>query len=353
MGLVLPVDTQRVDIKRFNPFDITAIGRDTRDGDEHILWRSDCKRAVDPQQKQSILDLGQQQNGIVRKTIVRDAEGEAVERMELVVGMGRLIAMRELWLETDEDKRWAVAGFEAKVLPKGTTDEEILRIIADENTKRKPDQTAVEKAREAVRMQRFGMKLDVIADTLSTPGNKLSVSVLKEYLKLLELAPEVQKAVEKREVPTTTALQLLRLPREEHAAKLAEWTAPGAVMPTVAEAKRETKNAAKPKSEREEKGDVKAPMSTRLTQKILKDADKRDEEGRPQAVGDIFIAVLDTLEGDGEKWESATKPKSAKHAEEILDEIWKALRVYKGKNSNRTVSGLHGLVEGFKKKTEA
>jgi ParB family chromosome partitioning protein len=72
-------------------------------------------------------------------------------------------------------------------------------------------------ARLALRLEKNGRSREQIAVALGC-----TTTMVENYLKLFDCAPEVQKAVEERKVPPTVARKLAELPREKQKAALDE-----------------------------------------------------------------------------------------------------------------------------------
>lgn len=348
MGMKLPIDSKHIDTRNVWAEDVFYIGRNTSDGPEHILWRPDCKRA--PTWMTSIRNEGQIAPVILRKAKVRDEDGNIVERMECVVGLGRGISIMEINKQdglTGDDR----VPLHAKILPPGTTDEQILLIIEAENSMRKQDASPIEKAQSAHRMHhRFNVPLEKIAK--AQYGENGTVAQVRANMKLLELDASVQKAVTDGAVKPSTALTLISLPKNEQAGKVAEWTANPASVPTVKEAKRDVANARKPPEQRS--ADVKKPLSVREINSVLTSQKKLDEQEKPRTVDEVFVAVAAALHSEEPNLEALdvdtdiNLKERCNRLEDIIKRMTKSLRVLGGHNKPVTVSGLNAALEGKK-----
>lgn len=203
-----------------DPDELTIVGLDTKDGPEHPLYDERIGLPVEDAFVRNI-----QEYGVLEPVLVRRS-GDAIEVLD---GRQRVRGAREA------KRRQALAGeltVKVPVMVRRDDGFRAMGVMLSANEHRRADESLV-KARKAQRM------LDQAAPE-ATVANALGVSVahLRNLLKLLELAPPVQKLVEVGKLAPTAAVTLVDLPRKEQAPaaqKLVEAGAP------VAEAQRQAR----------------------------------------------------------------------------------------------------------------
>lgn len=239
-------EAERETLWKLDPEHLTIVGIDTDDGLEHPLVNHRVLKlketGPDPDMVDSLLTLGQLQPIMVRKN------GSFTE---VVLGRNRVLAAREAnarLLKADQEPMVLRC-----VLRKDNEDAKLTGAIAAENGVRHEDDMLT-KAREAQRLiERGKMSKLQIAKSL---GMK-TVEVLDNHLKLLELNPKMQAAIERGVLTATAAATFTDLTQQEQEQKVEEIEKLGIVL-SVPEARRQKKarNAVK-------KGKVTKEVSTR------------------------------------------------------------------------------------------
>lgn len=291
MAASLPIAKQHAESFNVDADDVFIIGRDTPDGQEHPLWRDDAKRP--PSLVDTLLEEGQLQEVLCRKAVVRGEKNELVERVEVIFGVDRTISVREINKSRKKNERMPLR---IRLVPRGTTDEEIVAMIEAENARRKEQASPIRKAESAKRMLRF--KID--EKTILRVQGLTSMETVKRNLGLLELAPAVRAAVDEGRVLPSTALTLKALPVAEQVEKVNEWLADPSSAPSTKAAAREVKESRKPAAERAPaaEGDGKGPPSLRTIGKVVRALAKLDAEQKPKPVSDEVSDVLSALFAD-------------------------------------------------------
>lgn len=201
----------RFDGFRFDPDELTIIGRDTTDGPEHALYDPRALRKFDEQTVLTIMS-----DGILR-TIVFKRDGD---RTLVVAGRGQVINCREANRRLRELGRPIV---KVPGLPRSGDDATLYRLARIENAHR-TDDGPLENAAYAKHMaEAYHMSVEDIAVTLKKPE-----STIRAYLKLEKCSPAVRKAVAAGPLSATGAAKLASLPHEEQDRQLAELVKDGA-----------------------------------------------------------------------------------------------------------------------------
>lgn len=222
-------NAQRENLWLLDPENLTVVGIDTEDGLEHALVNHRALRlkAEGPSEEmvESLMADGQLQPILVRKN------GSFVE---VVLGRNRVLAAREA------NRRLAAAGQEPMVLRcvqyKNNDDGKITGAVEAENSVRRDDDMLT-KAKNAARLVERGKltKLE-IAKKL---GMK-KVEVLENHLRLLELSPKMQQAIERGVITATAAGTFADMTLEEQEKTVAGIEQSG-VQISVPEARRQKK----------------------------------------------------------------------------------------------------------------
>lgn len=191
---------------RVSPSDsrLRVIGRDTnhREGD-HVLYQDRALEA--PNQ------------GLVNSMVANGFQGSIDVRVDgsfwdIVVGRRRVIAAREA------EKILAAQGIEfmIEIRPIKGTDLEMVEHMISENALRE-DPNPIQMAVDLNRFIKMGA-----SDSQAARALGKGVQSLKLYLKLLDLAPEVQEAVRRGDLAMSAALELVKLERDDQKAELSK-----------------------------------------------------------------------------------------------------------------------------------
>ena len=323
MAKSLPIESKHVESFEVNAEDVVIIGRDTKDGPEHCCWRDDACRPAS--MMDTLVEEGQLQEALGRKAFVRDPKTNAlVERVEIIFGVDRTASIREVNKTHKPSERMKLR---IRLVPKGTTDEEIVAMIEAENARRKKDASPIRKAESAKRM----LKFKIPEETILRVQGLTKIESVKRSLDLLELAPGLRKAVDDRIIKPSVALAATSLPHDEQEQKAAEWTAAPESAPAAKEVARQVKEQKQAPEQRSkpEEGEV-GPPSKHTLNRTLKKLKALQEAKKPLPVSDHFHDTLLALLTD--------EPTNGS----LPADVYAALRWLK---SGKGVSKIKGLTE--------
>lgn len=245
------LDAPRLNAFALDPNQCVIVGLDTDDGPEHPLYDEDRLKELEELDEAMVRNI--QAHGVIQPITVR----KNGDRPEVVAGRRRVVHAREA------ARRQAEAGEETVRIPatvKRGDDGHVLGLSRSENAIRRGD-TALSKAKQTARLLDFGKTEEDAAVYFG-----VTVQTINAWLKLLDTAPEVQKAVQAGKLGATAAAKLSSLSRAEQKAKLAEMQAEG--KPTTQKATVAAKQA-------RGKTATSAPKKSDL-KKVIKYADEID-----------------------------------------------------------------------------
>ncbi len=291
------LDASRVPAFAIEPEQLTIVS-----DPEHPLYDERIKLPVDEQLVKNIMVYGVKVPILVRKN------GEAIE---VVDGRQRVRAAIEA------NKRLAnEGGLQVKVramVEKGS-DAELVGVGILTNEHRQSD-NVLTKARKAKRMLDLDPDQDACANVFGVTKVQLN-----RWLKLLDLDPKVQEAIEANEIPAMAAVALAELPRDKQLAELKmlkEEAAGSGKKVTASKARRAVKKAAGGDA-KHERPSVKT-LQRLYASKLLDDDDNiflgwvLGEVGEADAGMDELMALVKKQE-DGSKAEAATMKKAERDA---------------------------------------
>lgn len=260
---------KRGNLWQFDPNDLVIIGLDTKHGPEHELWD---ERTSLPLEEETVINM--MAIGVIQTVTIRKVDGQA----EVVDGRRRVLHAREA------NKRLTALGESLIAVPCALEhgDEVHMEGVAIALNEHRVDDNVITKAQKAVRLLgRNG------GDTKAAANHfNVTTTTIKNWTKLVELAPKVRKAVERGDISASAATQLHGMGREEQAKQLEAITADA----KKAGKKRPTTKAAKSKA-----GKTTMP-GKRVLMKLITDeelADKLD----PAMVHGIKLALGEHLPG--------------------------------------------------------
>lgn len=195
----------RFDGFRFDPDELTIIGRDTKDGPEHPLYDPRGLRPFNENTVQTIMSDG------VIQTISFRRDGD---RTLVLAGRGRVIDAREANRRLRELGRPSV---KVPGLPRSGDAASLYRIARIENAHRTEDGPLELEGYARHMLEAYGMSVEDIAVTLNKP-----MSTIRAYLKLENCSAAVRKAVAAGPLSATAAAKLAELPKAEQDEQLAE-----------------------------------------------------------------------------------------------------------------------------------
>lgn len=248
----------------------------------------------------SIMALGVQVPIIVRKN-GEDARGVPI--VEVVDGRQRVRATLEA-----NRRLGQLSGDEQRFVPgirtRGAA-EDMMAVMILTNALRKQE-TPVSKARKAQRYIGYGKSVGEAADLFGVKPQAVS-----EWLGLLDLDGELQKAVDTGELPQTTALTLVKLPREEQKSALTKMRAEGTLRGKsgVEAAERLTGTA---RGKTGEEGEVSQLPSRVWLKRLMSELEGETYEGSSDTLAVVAVLKL-ALEGK--------KPRG-----NVVAEAWRAVQ---------------------------
>lgn len=195
---------------KMDPADIVIIGLDTRDGPEHPLYDDRIRLA---------LDEGLVLNIMARGVLVPILGRKNGPRVEVVDGRQRVRCAREA---NKRLKKEGLKPVKIEVSLKRPKDEKAaLGMLITTNENRINDDY-VARARKAQRLLDLGADEDEVANDFGC-----NAQTIKNLLKILELSPKVQKAIQAREIGYIAAISLTDLPQKDQEETLAAMVASG------------------------------------------------------------------------------------------------------------------------------
>lgn len=198
----------------FDPDDLVIIGLDTEDGDKHPLWDPRIKLPVDEALARNIRVRGVLLSIRVRKN---------GDRYEVVDGRQRVQSARLA-------KKWQVAAGEVEVrvpaMVSRGEDADMFGVSVAANELRRGD-TPMARARKAQRYLDMGASEEEVCNAFG-----VRPMTLQAWTTLLDLAPQVRKAVDAGELSASAAATLAGQSNEQQVEHLDQLRAEG-VRPTV------------------------------------------------------------------------------------------------------------------------
>lgn len=258
--------TGRKDAYFFRPEDLTVVGVDTKDGEEHPLYDERAFEPLDEAMVRNIMHYG------VKVAIVIRKNGP---NSEVVDGRRRVLHAREA------NRRLAERGEPpVKVLATGdkySRDANLMGVMLSANEHRKDD-TPLNRARKAARMMARGADDDEVKVTFG-----ISDSTLRVWKNLLDLDGRVQARVDQGEIGAIAAAKLADLPRDQQVERCEAMIAEG--MTTAAQAGAVVKGAKNGK--KVTRDDVVKPPSKAVLKKLVKALESDEDHG--VEVSDEFV----------------------------------------------------------------
>ena len=204
MGIPIPtrrktaLDAKRGTLFLVPPEDITIIGLDTEDGPEHPLFDERVLLPVDEALARNI-----QIHGVIEPVVIRKNGDDVIE---VIDGRQRVRSARLA------NKRLEAEGKEPVLVPvvrRVGVDAQHYGVMISANELRRDD-TPLARARKAGRYLAMGRTEEDAAEQFG-----VDVATVRGWLRLLDLAPEVQEAVEAGKLSALAAKQVAGLTREE------------------------------------------------------------------------------------------------------------------------------------------
>lgn len=196
------LDGKRLNAFAMDPNDLVVIGLDTEDGPEHYLWDERVKLPLDEPLARNIMV-----HGVIHNvTVTKDGD-----RVLVVAGRQRVRSAREANIRLEREGKATIL---VPVTVRRGEDADLAGVFVSENENRRPD-TPLAKAQKAQRLLNMGRPEEQVAVDMG-----LKLPHLKQLLKLMELAPEVRKAVNADRLSASAALELHGMPRDKQKAKL-------------------------------------------------------------------------------------------------------------------------------------
>lgn len=255
---------QALEAKRLNAFamdpdDLTIVGLDTKDGEEHPLYDERIKLPVEEK-----LVLNIRVYGVLEPVLVRK-NGDVVE---VVDGRQRVRAARQA---NEELRKAGEELVQVPVMLKRGEDPTMIGVMISTNEHRREDELPV-KIRKLERFMARGKTEDEAAVAFG-----VTKVTIKTWLRLLEAGPEINKALREGAINPSSAAKLAKLPREEQGAALREVleTAQGGKV-TTAQAERASRNKRLEKESGERQETI-VPPGKRLLKKVASAPDLSED----------------------------------------------------------------------------
>lgn len=240
---------------KMDPADPIIIGLDTRDGPEHPLYDDRIKLP---------LDEGLVLNIMARGVLVPVLGRKNGTRVEIVDGRQRVRCGREA------NKRLKAKGCQSIKIevslkrPENKADALGMLITTNEN---RINDGPVARARKAQRLLDYGATEEDVANEFG-----ISTQSVKNLLSILELSPNVQKAIEERKLGYTAAITLSDLSQEDQDQTLGAMLATGNT--GVEEAQRQRR--ARRKKQNGAAADA-SPRAKKVPAKVLRKVAENEE----------------------------------------------------------------------------
>lgn len=192
----------RTNLWKFDPFKLVVIGIDTKDGPEHPLWDERIKLPIDEAMVLNIMAIG------VKETVTIRKEGE---RAEVVDGRRRVMHSREA------NRRLKKAGEPLIKVPCSLEhgSDEFMEVVSVSLNEIRLDDETITKANKAARMTARGHDDKAVAIAFG-----VTTTTIKNWRKLIELAPKVRKAVAAGEIAPSAAIQLHGMEKDDQVKEL-------------------------------------------------------------------------------------------------------------------------------------
>ena len=236
---------KRTDAYRCDPNDLVIVGLDTEDTEMHPLYDERIHNKPTEQFIKNIMHHGV----LVPVSVRRNGD-----KFEVIDGRTRVIAARVASERLQEQGLPPLMLLAS--LAKPPSDGALVTAVVASNEHRHED-TPMNRARKAARMQAYGQDIEQIAEAFN-----VGQQTINNWLNLLDLSPKVQKAIDAGQLSASAAAPLAELERKEQNEKLVELieAAPAGKKVTATR----TRAAVSP--------DKVSPPSRRVLKKALKDA---------------------------------------------------------------------------------
>lgn len=201
------IDAKRLNAFAMDPDDVIIIGLDTKDGPEHPLYDERVKLPVDQP-----LVLNIKHFGVIEPVVLRKNGDTA----EVVDGRQRVRAAREA------NKQLRKIGSEPLLVPamlRRGPEEALAGVMISANELRRDDDFKV----KLKKLERYMMMHKTEEEAAISFG--VSVQTIRNWLAVLDAAPEVRKAVFDGMLAPTAAAKLSTLAREEQVKALNDLSA--------------------------------------------------------------------------------------------------------------------------------
>lgn len=265
----------RGNLWQFDPKDLVVIGIDTKDGPEHELWDERIKLPLDEGMIVNFMAIGVKSTVTIRKN---PATGKA----EVADGRRRVLHGREA------NKRLKKLGEPLIKIPCAleTGDESHMATVAIALNEIRVDDGTMVKAAKAIRLlNRNGDDHKAVAIAFG-----VSTQTIKNWIKLVELAAPVRKAVERGQISASAATALHAMEKDEQVEALEKLTKA---------AKASGKKKVGGKAAKKAAGKA-TTIPKRVLLKLITDEETKDKL-EPEVIYGIKLAIGDHLPGENSK----------------------------------------------------
>ncbi len=208
-----PPSATRVNGFKVSPEELVIVGLDTKDKSDHPLYDERISMPLRESFVKSVLASGVLQTVLCRK------DGSS---FQVIDGRQRVRAAREA------NKRLVASGGEPLRIPvtlRKDTDLTLAMAVVATNEHRQAD-LPMNRARKALRLLNHGADIDQIAAQFN-----VSEQTIKNWLKLHDLDPKVQKAIDAGKISASAAAPLAKLSRDRQIEMLADVTSDAPAAP--------------------------------------------------------------------------------------------------------------------------
>lgn len=247
-----------------DPSELVLIGLDTADGPEHPLFDPSVTDPVDLDLARSLGERGQIAPVLVRKN------GAS---LEVIAGRSRTKAARH-WNANNPERAIKLA----YTLRRGLSEVELLELVIAENEHRN-DKPPIVKARMAQRLIDRGRTPAEVARLF-----RVTAQTIGNWLEQLDLAPEIQAALEAETISVNEAKSVEDLPHADQAAALQLAEAGGESLADVARTLAPLRKAGRRGGKRQARPPTDAPSRHEIRAVLEDDTCPDDAAGWRQAL---------------------------------------------------------------------
>lgn len=282
---LVKIDKKIRSLPSTDPSNLTLIGEDTDDKEEHPLYDPRVKNPPNKSLMLNIMSLGVLEPVLVRETVSHDG----TTLLEVIAGRQRVLAARAANVILRDRGETPI---KVPYIVKRTDESTAMGIMLSENTHRTDDDLMV----KAAKAQKF-IAMDGSSAAIEHCANYFGVTTatIGVWLKINELHPDVRVAMRENKIAASAAVKLAKLPKEEQYDQLNkllggnEGASIARVEATVKKAKK-----AKGKKPTEEDDSGLMPLTTGQMRRLLKYwLTEGADTVKPEVINFVRVAVGD------------------------------------------------------------